>query len=204
MEPAPGAGCTKSITTIPEEVAMSRVTSIRLGFALVTAAALVLITAGATLAKCETDPDQCEGMIVTLDPGGPMSAGTNTVGILVLEDEMPIAASGVHLTFTRIGDGTTVEADAVASNEAGRWVATVDLPQAGSWGVVAEVAGTESTGTFTLDTVAVGTTVTPPGGSAPALAGLHPAVPLVTLVALVAGLAGLVAVNRRKQAAAAS
>jgi hypothetical protein len=180
---------------------MSRFTSIRLAFALVTAAALVLVTAGATLAKCETDPGQCEGMIVTLDPGGPMSAGTNTVGILVLEDEMPIAASGVHVTFTRIEDGTTVEVDAVASDEAGRWVATLDLPQAGSWGVVAEVAGTESTGTFTLDAVAVGTAVTPPVGSAPALPA---ALTLVTLVALVAGLAGLVAVNRRKQAAAAS
>jgi hypothetical protein len=33
---------------------------------------------------------------------------------------------------------------------------------------------------------------------------LPPALLLVTLVALVAGLAGLVAVNRRKQAAAAS
>lgn len=184
---------------------MHRSTPTRLVLALATASALVLLTAGATLAKCADDPGQCAGMIVTLDPGGPMSAGTTeTVGIFVLEDEQPYDATGVHLTFTRASDGTTVEAEAAQTSLAGRWEATVDLPQGGTWAVAAQVVGAGYAGTFTLDTVAVGNAVAPPispaiGGSVPVRS---PALPLVTLVALVAGLAGLVTVNRRRQAAA--
>jgi hypothetical protein len=182
-----------------------RSTPARLALALATASALVLFTAGATLAKCEHDPSQCAGMIVTLDPGGPMSAGTTeTVGIFVLEDEQPYAASGVHLTFTRASDGATVEAEATETTMAGRWEATVDLPQGGNWAVSAQVVGAGFAGTFALDTVAVGTAITPPAAPATGISvpPLAPAVALVTLVALVAGLAGLVAVNRRRQAAA--
>jgi hypothetical protein len=191
----------------PEEVEMHRSTTTRLVIALVTASALVLLTAGATLGKCEHDPGQCAGMIVTLDPGGGLTSGmTQTVGIMVLEDEQPYDASGVSLTFTRASDGATVRAEALPTNLPGRWEAAIELPAGGTWTARAQVVGAGYAGTFELDSVAVATGTTPPAGpvTGTPVPALPPALLLVTLVALVAGLAGLVAVNRRKQAAAAS
>jgi hypothetical protein len=138
-------------------------------------------------------------MIVTLDPGGTLSAGgTEVVGVFVLEDEQPYDATSVDLTFTRVADGTAIRVAAEPTGSYGRWQAAVELPAGGTWTVSAQVTGTDFAGAFTLDAVAVAPSAGAPSAGAPgAVAAAAPAIWLVIVAALAALLAGMAVRTRR-------
>lgn len=171
----------------------------RLLFPILAASALLLATAGAALAKCEQDPDACEGMSAALDPGGTLLAGgSETVGVWVLEDEQPYAATEVELVFNRVADATTIRAAASPVGPDGRWEATVILPAGGTWTTAVVVQGPDYAGTFSLDTISVG----PPAAAATSAqsnaAILPPLLPFLLIGAAALGTVVLVRMVRRE------
>jgi hypothetical protein len=170
----------------------------RLLFPIVAASALLLATAGGVLAKCEHDPSACEGMSATLFPGGTlMAGGSETVGVLVLEDEQPFAATAVELVFNRVSDATTIRAVASPVGPDGRWEATVTLPAGGTWTTAAVVQGPGYAGTFSLDTISVqppGSPATPTSSTGPMV---PPVLPLVLIGAVALGAVTIVRLGRR-------
>ncbi|HEY7451509.1 MAG TPA: hypothetical protein VIA02_03200 [Candidatus Limnocylindria bacterium] len=185
---------------------MTRRTQARLLPSLAIASALVLVTAGTALGKCEHDPSECQGMIVTLDPGGTLSAGgTEIVGVFVLEDEQPYDATRVNLTFTSVADGTAIRVAAEPTGSYGRWQAAVELPAGGTWTVSAVVQGAGFAGDFALDPVSVRPPAAAPttGGTSPIVLAT-PALGPVLLAALIAGMSGLLLMTRKRQVPAAS
>ncbi len=170
---------------------------------LLAASALLLTTAGGVLGKCEHDPDACEGVSATFDPGGTlMAGGPETVGVWVLEDEQPYDANRVELFFHRIEDGTQLSVDASPTSQAGRWQAVVNLPETGTWEVAAVVQGPEFAGSFMLDTVRVSPAAAA-ASTASASTNVAPQlVPWIVAFALAAGLLGA-ALRARRQTVAA-
>lgn len=175
---------------------------------LLAALALVLATAGGVLAKCEQSPDACEGVSATFDPGGTLTAGGSaTVGLWVLEDELPYDASRVEIVFNRVADATVIRVAAAPAELDGRWEAVVDLPVGGSWTVAAVVQGPEFAGSFALDTIQVRPPVAAAAAgagstSSAATLGSMPVLPLIMLLILAIGLFGAVLVSRRLTAIA--
>jgi hypothetical protein len=176
---------------------MSSSIRFRLLLPIVAASALLLATAGGVLAKCEHDPDACEGMSATLDPGGTLLAGgSEVVGVWVLEDEQPFAATSVELIFNRVADATTIRAAASPVGPDGRWEAAVTLPAGGTWTTTAVVQGPGYAGTFSLDTVSVG----PPAAAAsspPPAAVIPPVLPLALIGAVALGAVAILKLGRR-------
>jgi hypothetical protein len=181
---------------------MSRSIGLRAAVPLLAASALLLATAGGVLAKCEHDPDACEGVSATFDPGGgTLSAGgSETVGVWILENEQPYAASRVELVFNRVADATVVRVDARPTSRAGRWQAIVDLPEGGTWTVAAEVQGPNYAGSFALDTfqVSPATAAAASSTSAATIVAPQQLVPWIVALALAAGLLGAVLLARRQ------
>ena len=182
---------------------MTRPIQIRLIRSMTAAALLVLLTAGVALAKCGDDPGPCEGMIVTLDPGGSLGAGgSETVGVFVLRDEQPYDATSVDLTFTRLADGTATHVAAEPTGSDGRWQAAVELPAGGTWTVSAQVVGAEFVEEFALDPIAVAPPAATPSPAAPGATPLtSPLLGAGVLAAVAVVLSGLVLRTRRAPAA---
>jgi hypothetical protein len=181
--------------------AMSRSIGLRTLVPLLAASALLLASAGGVLAKCEHDPDACEGVSATFDPGGTLSAGgSETVGVWILEDEQPYAASRVELVFNRVADATVVRVGASPTSQAGRWQAVVDLPEGGTWTVAAVVQGPNYAGTFALDTFQVSpATATAASSTSPAtIVTPQQLVPWIVALVLAAGLLGAALLARRQ------
>jgi len=187
---------------------VSRSIALRALVPLVAASALVFASAGGALAKCEHDPDACEGVTATFDPGGTLTAGGSaTVGVWILEDEQPYDANRVELVFSRVADATVLRVAASPSELDGRWQAVIDLPDGGTWTVAAVVQGPDYAGSFALDTIQV----RPPAGAAatgargttiPASSTSIPVLPLVLMLSLAIGLTGAVLLARRQMAIA--
>jgi hypothetical protein len=169
----------------------------RLLLPIVAASALLLATAGGVLAKCEHDPDACEGMSATLIPGGTlMAGGSETVGVLVLEDEQPFAATDVELVFSRVADATTIRASAAPVGPDGRWEATVTLPAGGTWTTAAVIQGHGYAETFSMDTISVGPPATA-AASASTVPMVPPVLPLILIGAVALGAVTIVRLGRR-------
>ena len=164
---------------------------------------LLAASASSVFAKCEgpNPPDFCKEVAVSLNVGGPgaMHAGTlETVAIQVSKSEQPYDADAVTLIFARVADGTAVRVAATATPVDGMWTADVNLPNGGSWTVVAEVVGADgSQSSISVDTIQVfrppalppsTTPVTPPPAP-PA----SPILPIGLLVASMAAIAGITA-----------
>ena len=96
-------------------------------------------------------------MTATFDPGGTLSSGgSETVGLWVLQDELPFPADRVEITFRNVADGSEIRVAARPGQPDGRWQATVELPAGGAWATEALVQGPGYAGTFELDTMQVG------------------------------------------------
>jgi hypothetical protein len=162
---------------------------------------LLAASAGSVLAKCEgpNPPEFCKNVAVSLNAGGPgaMHAGTlETVTVEVSKSEQPFEAEAVTLTFARVTDGTAVRVAATATPVDGMWTADVNLPDGGSWTVVAEVVGADgSESTVSIDTIQVfrppalppsTTPVTPP----PVAPG-PPVLPIALIIASIAAIAAI-------------
>ncbi len=178
---------------------MSRSITLRTLVPLLAASALLLGTAGGVLGKCEHDPDACEGVSATFDPGGTlMAGGSETVGVWVLKDEQPYDAIRVELFFHRIEDGSQLRVDASPTSQAGRWQAVVDLPEAGTWEVAAVVQGPEFAGSFMLDTVQVSPAAAAAASTSASTNVAPQLVPWIVALALAAGLLGAALLARRQ------
>jgi hypothetical protein len=162
----------------------------------------LLLAASATsvFAKCEgpNPPEFCKDVVVSLNYGGPGSlhAGTlQTLAIDVSKGEQPFDAESVTLTFARVADGSAVRVAATAAPVTGIWTADVNLPNGGTWTVVAEVVGADgSESTVSVDTIEVfrppalppsTTPVTPPVSPGP------PILPIALVIASVVAIAGI-------------
>jgi hypothetical protein len=178
---------------------VSRSIGLRTIVPLLAASALLLATAGGVLAKCEHDPDACEGVSATFDPGGTlMAGGSETVGVWVLENEQPYAASGVELVFNRVADATVLRVSASPTSQAGRWQAVVDLPEGGTWTVAAVVQGPNYAGTFALDTFRVSPAATAASSSSASTVTAPQLLPWILAFVLGAGLLGAALLARRQ------
>jgi hypothetical protein len=152
---------------------------------------LLAATASSVFAKCEgpNPPEFCKSVAVNLGIGGgegQLQAGTlETVPISVTLGEQPYDATTVELVFARVADGTAIRIAATAAPIAGMWTADVNLPDGGTWTVVANVVAADGTATLSeLGTIQVGkppalppSTVTPPP-----LAPTPPALPIALLL----------------------
>ena len=177
---------------------------------------LLAASASSVFAKCEgpNPPEFCKEVAVSLNVGGPgaMHAGTlETIAIQVSKSEQPFDAEAVTLTFARVADGSAVRVAATATPVDGMWTADVNLPNGGSWTVVAEVVGADgSESTVSVDTIQVfrppalppsTTPVTPPVAPGP------PILPIALVIASIAAIAGITGQviregSRRRTAAA--
>ena len=170
---------------------MSRSSGLRTIVPLLAAMALLLATASGVLAKCEHDPDACEGVSATFDPGGTlMAGGSETVGVWILENEQPYAASRVELVFNRVADATVLRVSATPTSQDGRWQAVVDLPEGGTWTVAAVVQGPNYAGSFALDTFHVNQAAAAASSTGASPGAAPQLVPWILAFALAAGLLG--------------
>jgi hypothetical protein len=178
---------------------MSRSIGLRTLVPLLAASALLLATAGGALAKCEHDPDVCEGVSATFDPGGTlMAGGSETVGVWILENELPYAASRVELVFNRVADATVLRVGASPTSQAGRWQAIVELPDGGTWTVAAVVQGPNYAGTFALDTVQVSPAASVASSTSASTIAAPQLVPWILAFALAVGVLGAALMARRQ------
>jgi hypothetical protein len=156
---------------------------------------LLAASTSSVFAKCEgpNPPEFCKEVAVSLNLGGPgaMHAGTlETVAIQVSKSEQPYDAEAVTLTFARVADGTAVRVAATATPVAGMWTADVNLPNGGSWTVVAEVVGADgSESTVSVDTIQVFRPPALPPSTTPVTPPVAPGPPILPIVLLVAGIA---------------
>lgn len=158
---------------------------------------LLAATASSAFAKCEgpNPPEFCKSVAVNLGIGGgegQLRAGTlETVPISVTLGEQPYDATDVVLTFARVADGTAVRIAATASPVAGMWTADVNLPNGGTWTVVANVVAADGTATLSkLGTIQVGKPpALPPSATPVTPPPLAPALPALPIALLLGGIA---------------
>lgn len=156
---------------------------------------LLVATAGSALAKCEmpNPPEFCSQVVASVDfgsSGGSLRAGIETpLRIWVTRGEQPADATGVTLVFARIADATVVRAVANPSGEAGLWRTNVNLPEGGSWTLVAELDGVEGgLQRLSLDAIRVQEPLKPPAPVQPTTPA-PPSIPALPIALLCAGIA---------------
>ena len=161
---------------------------------------LLAASASSVFAKCEgpNPPEFCKEVAVSLNVGGPgaMHAGTlETIAIQVSKSEQPFDAEAVTLTFARVADGSAVRVAATATPVDGMWTADVNLPNGGSWTVVAEVVGADgSESTVSVDTIQVFRPPALPPSTTPVnppVAPTPPILPIALVIASIAAIAGI-------------
>jgi hypothetical protein len=162
---------------------------------------LLAASAGSVFAKCEgpNPPEFCKSVAVSLNTGGPgaMHAGTlETIAIQVSKSEQPFEATDVTLIFARVADGTAVRVAATATPVDGMWTADVNLPNGGSWTVVAEVVGAEgSESTISIDTLRVGKPPALPPSTTPVTPPVAPGPPVLPIALIIASIAAIAAIS---------
>lgn len=160
---------------------------------------LLAATAVSALAKCEGDPQPefCNQVIVDINVGGVggiFHAGTQeSVDVSVSLAERPFDAESVALIFGRVSDGTTVRAEATATDQPGLWRTDVLLPNGGSWTVVAEVVTPDGELTrFPMETMQVASPPNLPPSTTPVTPPVTPTTPALPIALLAAGIAAAV------------
>ncbi len=167
----------------------------RLLIPFVGSALLLAAGAGTVLGKCEgpNPPAFCSEVAVSLYAAGPgtiFHAGrVESVNISVSKSEQPFDASGVILTFARIGDTTVIRAPAATTDQPGLWRAEVRLPTGGSWTVVADVLDRAGTARqVPIQTIQVASPPAKPPAGKPVTPPVIPAMPWVLLLLVAAGI----------------
>ena len=162
---------------------------------------LLAASASSVFAKCEgpNPPEFCKEVAVSLNVGGPgaMHAGTlETVAIQVSKSEQPFDAEAVTLTFARVTDGTAVRVAATATPVDGMWTAEVNLPDGGSWTVVAEVVGADgSESTVSIDTIQVFRPALTPSTTPVTPPPVAPGAPVLPIALVIASIAAIAAIS---------